>query len=338
MSDSDVEILKQLLTARGEFVSGNRLAESLGISRVGIWSRLEKLRGEGFQFRAVRNRGYSLVREPDTLHPALFEAYREILKPQPEVTTYFYDSIDSTNSEAERLLGEHRDCPFVVISSIQTSGRGRRGRVWHSADERNLYMSWAFRPTLSPSDMQVVTLWMGLCICQFLDREVGVRCGIKWPNDLLVEDRKLAGMLTEARVDAERMRDLIFGLGLNVHGRIHALPDEVRERATALSRHVKERPSINRIAVLLGSVVTKGFQEYTEGPGTSRFAALWSDYDALAGREVEAEYASGRVHGRAEGIDRQGRLLLREAESGRVHALVSGEVSVRPAEPTSRTP
>src|SRR3954462_12388040 len=126
------------------------------------------------------------------------------------------DTGDSTNSEAEPLLDTGASVTLVILAGEQTAGRGRRGRVWHSPPTGNLYSTFVFRPKLEPARLHDFTLWMGLNVCELVSNFTKLEPGLKWPNDLLMNGRKAGGMLTEARVDADEVRDLVFGLGINL--------------------------------------------------------------------------------------------------------------------------
>ena len=151
MDDPDVIILNSLLAARDKYISGNLLAKKVGISRVGIWARLEKLREQGFTFDAVRRRGYRISQEPGELNASLIRAYLALESSSARIV--FFPEIDSTNSEAERQLADGREVPFVIMASKQQVGRGRLGRKWHSPEEGNIYMSYVFRPQLTHARM-----------------------------------------------------------------------------------------------------------------------------------------------------------------------------------------
>jgi BirA family biotin operon repressor/biotin-[acetyl-CoA-carboxylase] ligase len=226
MSPTEVTILRELLAADHGYVSGTRLAKSLGISRVAVWMQLQKLTRQGFAFTAVRSRGYRLAKTPAQLHAGLVHAYLSGRPRPPHVICL--DSVDSTNSEAERQLAAGCPVPLVILARAQTQGRGRRGRAWHSPPAGNLYSTFVFRPRLEPARMHDFTLWMGLNVCELVANFCKIAPGLKWPNDLLVNDRKAGGMLTEARIDADQIRDLVFGLGLNLNGRAQDLPRELQ--------------------------------------------------------------------------------------------------------------
>jgi BirA family transcriptional regulator, biotin operon repressor / biotin---[acetyl-CoA-carboxylase] ligase len=334
MSNPDTVILKALLQADGEFVSGSDLATQLGMSRVGVWSRLEKLREEGFHFEGVRHKGYRLMAEPQALHAQLLEVYLEHIDQQ--VAIHFHDSIDSTNSEAERLLAAGTPTPFVVVAGEQTHGRGRLGRVWHSPRIGNLYASFVFRPGLPYPRMQNITLWLGAQVCDYINRTTGLPVGLKWPNDLILDNRKVAGMLTEARIDADHTRDLVYGLGLNICGRIETWPEEVAKMATCLSAHTSEPLKPNLFAAGLITAVLQAYDSFINTDVTPLLLKLWQRYDVLTGKQISTSRNGKPINGTAEGIDASGALLLR-TESGEIQRLHSGEVSIGSANLSSET-
>ena len=199
----DSSILVAFLEAGDQPVSGDRLAKELGISRVAVWSRLERLRAAGFTFKASTRKGYILTDVPRELNAAWLGAQLRRRKVAPEVE--LLAEVDSTNSEAERRLATGQEAPFAVLARAQSAGRGRLGRRWHSAPAGNLYMSLAFRPFIPPDNLKPFTIWMGLALCAHVEAAYDVKLGLKWPNDLLSADgRKVAGMLTEARLEIGR--------------------------------------------------------------------------------------------------------------------------------------
>jgi len=206
---SSLIILQALLKADSDFVSGNDLAEKLGVSRVSIWGRMEQLRSQGFEFEAVTRKGYRITKKPESLNPLLAQAY--LTNPEECPDLVFLTTIDSTNDHATRLLANDYEAPFFVISNQQTLGRGRMGRKWHSPPSSNLYLSFGSRPYVRPDRMQLFTLWMGVYVARHLRDWLDLDIGLKWPNDLFYNGKKLGGMLTEARVDADSLRELIFG-------------------------------------------------------------------------------------------------------------------------------
>ncbi len=324
--DNDTLILKALLEGASEFVSGNALAKELGVTRVAVWARMEKMREHGFEFEAIPHRGYRLATEPKSLNASLIRAYLACLEPSAKIL--FFPELDSTNSEAERQLAAGRQTPFVILAAEQNQGRGRMGRGWHSPDkEGNCYISFIFRPNLSPQRMQSFTLWMGLNMCELLNDFCKTSVKLKWPNDLILSNRKVGGMLTEARVDADQTRDLVFGLGINVNGRCKNWPRKLARSAISLSTARGEPLPANELAARVITTGLHASKRFFAEACEQEMLALWERYDCLKGRKVMVETENDTATGTVAGIDKSGSLLLRTG-SGKVIALNSGEVTL----------
>ena len=327
MADLDSSILLAFLEADGEPVSGDRLAKELGVSRVAIWSRLERLRTSGYVFAASTRKGYALRSVPRHLDPALLDAHLRLLKVSPKVE--FLAEVDSTNSEAERRLAVGQEAPFAVFARTQKAGRGRLGRKWHSAPSGNLYLSLAFRPFIPPDRLKPFTLWMGLALCAHVEKSLGLKLGLKWPNDLQSPDgRKVAGMLTEARLDADSVRELVFGVGLNLTGAPKDFPAELRATAGSLEAALGAPLDLNREAAGVIAALFRAWEQFEEGTWSRSFRKLWSHHDVLAGKSVRVGLRGDPVAGVVDGIDDEGSLILRTG-GGRRTIVSSGEVTLR---------
>lgn len=327
MADLDSSILLAFLEADGEPVSGDRLAKELGVSRVAIWSRLERLRASGYVFTASTRKGYALRSVPRHLDPALLDAHLRRLKVSPKVE--FLAEVDSTNSEAERRLAVGQEAPFAVFARTQKAGRGRLGRKWHSAPTGNLYLSLAFRPFIAPDRLKPFTLWMGLALCAHVEKTLGLKLGLKWPNDLQSPDgRKVAGMLTEARLDADSVRELVFGVGLNLTGAPKDFPAELRTSAGSLEAALGTPLDLNREAAGVIAALFRAWEQFEEGTWSRSFRKLWSHHDVLAGKSVRVGLRGDPIAGIVDGIDDEGSLILRTG-GGRRAIVSSGEVTLR---------
>jgi BirA family biotin operon repressor/biotin-[acetyl-CoA-carboxylase] ligase len=322
---TEVTILRELLASESGFVSGTRLAKQLGLSRVAVWMQLQKLTKQGFVFEAARSRGYRLVSTPPQLHHALIQAHLAGRARQPNLI--LLDKVDSTNSEAERHLAAGSRLPLVILAREQTQGRGRRGRVWHSPAAGNLYGTFVFRPKLEPARLQDFTLWMGLNICELVSNFTKLEPGLKWPNDLHVNGRKAGGMLTEARVDADQIRDLVFGLGLNLNVRPEDLPRDLQRTAIALAGAAGAPVEVNRFAAALITRVLAAYGQFVEGDYRDKFAELWQRFDVLRGQTVSVTQGDRTVSGTATGIDDEGSLIVRTGP-GRTERFRAGEVTL----------
>ena len=318
-------ILRELLDHDPTWVSGSALATQLGVSRVAVWQHMAKLRAAGFTLEAQRARGYRITAKPAGPHATLIETQ---LKIRPRgFSLLVLDETDSTNDEAARQLAAGRPAPFAVLARRQTRGRGRLGRVWHSEANGNLYLSLAFRPRVPPERMGAFTLWMGLNVCALLANFARVNPGLKWPNDILFDGRKAGGMLTEARIDSDQIRDLVFGLGLNINSPAAAWPSDLAPRAIALAELTGTPLDFNRLAAALIGRILLAYQKFVDGDYTHTFADLWHRYDILRGRSIVLLEGGRRHAGTVAGLDDEGALLLRDAR-GRTTRYRAGEVSI----------
>jgi BirA family biotin operon repressor/biotin-[acetyl-CoA-carboxylase] ligase len=318
-------LLREFLAAGDGCVSGAHLAEVVGLSRVAVWGHLHRLETDGFAFEPVHSRGYRLTARPTALNVALIRA----LLPAGAPSLLFLDSVDSTNEEAGRQLANGRPAPFAIVAAEQTRGRGRFGRTWHSpAAAGNLYLSLAFRPSLPPERVPLFTLWIGLNLCELLAAETGTSPQLKWPNDLHFGPRKVAGMLTETRSDADQTRELVFGLGLNVATPDSAWPRELAARATTLAREAGRSLDLNAIAAKVLARIFAAADRFVSQPPAADIAKLWRQYDLLAGKTITVRQGSETHTGTARGIDETGALLLR-TPAGRTLHLRAGEVTLR---------
>ena len=229
--------------------------------------------------------------------------------------------------ETARQLGAGRPTPFAVLSRRQTNGRGRFGRTWQSDSTDNLYASFAFRPRVRPDRMQTFTLWMGVNVCELLANFTGLSPGIKWPNDILFNGRKAGGMLTEARVDADQIRDLVFGLGLNVNQPAGTWPGDLARRAVSLAEVTGAPLDLNRLAAALIGRVLLAYQKFSEGEHLATFADLWHRYDLLRNKPIALLEGGRRHHGIVTGLDDEGALLLRD-DHGQAQRFRAGEVTL----------
>lgn len=327
MAALDSSILLAFLEAGDEPVSGDRLAKELGVSRVAIWSRLERLRAAGFAFEASTRKGYRLTGTPRALNAALLDAHLRRLKVAPVVD--LLAEVDSTNSEAERRLAVGQEAPFAVLAQAQSAGRGRLGRQWHSARPGNLYLSLAFRPFIPPERLKPFTLWMGLALCAHVEQRLGLRLGLKWPNDLLSQDgRKVAGMLTEARLDADSVRELVFGVGVNLTGAPADFPADLRAIAGSLEHASGRSFDVNEEAARIIRALFRAWEDFEEGAWSRSFRDLWATHDVLTGKSVRVGLRGEPVAGIVDGIDAEGSLILRTG-GGRRTVVSSGEVTLR---------
>jgi BirA family biotin operon repressor/biotin-[acetyl-CoA-carboxylase] ligase len=322
---SEELVLAFLAEAGDEFVSGEAISDKLGLTRAAVWKHVEALRAQGYRIDAVPARGYRLAAVPDRLTP---------LEIRPLLNTHdlgqvlhAYEEIGSTSDRAKELAEEGAEHGEVVIAESQTAGRGRRGRVWVSPPRRNLYFSVVLRPELPPSRAPELTLVASLAICDAL-RQAGVPAGIKWPNDVLVSGRKIAGVLTELAAEPERVHWVVVGAGVNVNARREDFPDDLRDQATSV---LIERGQPAPRALLAAACFT-ALEDWLDRHAEEGFAPIrdaWRTRSVTLGREVVVHEGGRELTGVAEDIDDAGALLVR-GRAG-VERILAGDVTlVRP--------
>lgn len=316
------QVLLQAL-ADGEFHSGSELGELLGVSRTAVWKSLQKLEALGLVVDTVKGKGYRLNRALD-----LLDASR-ILSALPEAAQSMLalrvlQSTGSTNSDASAWLAESRRCVYcVVLAEQQTAGRGRHGRVWVSPFAQNLYLSLAYELKGGVEALSGLSLVVGIALIRTL-KTLGVEdAALKWPNDVWLQGRKLAGVLVELQGEATSGWRVVIGIGLNVHMRAE---DGQQIDQPWISLDAAKVVSRNDLAALLIETLVEVLHEFSQ-KGFAAFVAEWSAADALAGRRVQID--GGRVVGEARGIDVTGAFLL-QPDQGALIVINAGEVSVRP--------
>jgi BirA family biotin operon repressor/biotin-[acetyl-CoA-carboxylase] ligase len=326
MNTINQEILYALLQHFPHFVSGESLAEHLKISRVSIWGHLEKLRSDGFQFEALRNKGYRLLEEPTELHPDLLKAYLNLYT--TDCNLLFFEELDSTNTEAERQLAAQCEVPLYIISKLMSNGRGRRGRKWFSSDSGNMYLTVAYKPNLALGQMSLFTLWIATEICHFFNNTLGLAVKIKWPNDLVYEGKKFMGILTEARIDSEHTRDLIVGIGLNINSNFQQWPIQLQKITTSLQKIANKTWNMNALVAQLIKVISTTYEKFFQKKDNRIFHKLWENYDHLKGQPISIESSQTIYTGIADGIDSTGKLILRTSKNNERMVFDSGEVTI----------
>ena len=324
--DPSSYVLRMLLNASPYYVSGSILAEKLKMSRVGVWSRVDKLRQAGLTIEASQNLGYRLAGEPNKFNLPLLKAWMKENRKTCEVFTH--DQIDSTNNEVERLLANGQKAPFAVLANQQDKGRGRMGRIWHSPKGGNIYLSMGFRPNVQAIRIRNFTLWQGLNICNFLRNYLGNdKIKIKWPNDIFFEGKKLAGMLTEASIDCERIKTLIFGIGLNVNVSSRHYPKGLVNESVALQDIIGEQLRLHELASKLIKIILANYNKTIVQDLHEELLKGWDEVDELKGKKIRISSGNEKITGKASGIDSEGNLLVK-LRNGRFKKVHSGEIVV----------
>lgn len=319
-------ILDMLRSRTGQFVSGEELGRRLNISRTAVSKQIQKLRQSGYDIESTVSQGHRLRQLPDLLRP------EEVC---PRLTTrilgseiHYYSEIDSTNNAAKKCAVA--GCPegTLVITETQQGGRGRLSRGWFSPTAKGILLSVVLRPPFPPQEAPKCTLMAAVALNRAIREVAGIPCGIKWPNDILCNGRKLVGILTEMSAEMDAINHIVIGTGINVNIAADEIPPELKGIATSIL--VEKGAPVSRLDLLIR--VLECLEELYLAVKESGFEAVlaaWRRESITLGRMVNVIAPDKSYQGKAVNIDSDGALLV-ETEGG-MERVLAGDVSIRPA-------
>jgi len=320
----DEKILARLRSS-AEYVSGEDLCASAGVSRAAIWKRVESLREEGYDIDASPHLGYRLVDIPDKLIPAEIKWKLKTRILAKEVISY--NKIDSTNTIAYELAEKGVKEGTVILAEEQAKGRGRHGRGWMSPPGSGIYMSVILRPRITPDEISRITLLAAVAAAQAVRETTGLAASIKWPNDILVNDRKVCGILTEIKAEQDSIDFIVIGIGINVNTRCEQLPKAASSLREELRRGGKNE-KLSRVEVarkLIEKLDENYFILKTEGFGP--IMDEWKTLSDMLGSRVKVVLQGRTFEGLAHDIDPDGALVIRK-DTGTLERISSGDVTM----------
>ncbi|RDY26191.1 biotin--[acetyl-CoA-carboxylase] ligase [Romboutsia weinsteinii] len=316
------KIIEVILNSENEFISGEELSKQLGVSRAAIWKHIKALKESGYNIESVNRKGYRLVEKPVDLLTSQNICH--------DLDTNFigqniihFETIDSTNDYAKQVAGNHVD-GTVIISEEQTKGRGRLGRQFQSNVNEGIWMTIILKPDILPTQAPFITLIAGASIAKALN-DLGVNTSIKWPNDVILNGKKLCGILTELSAEIERVNHIILGIGINV--KTMEFDSEISQVATSLH---KEGYKLSRVDIVRGilSQLEKLYTDYIESNSKEETLKICRQYSAVIGKEVYALKGGDRELVKCLDINEDGNLIV-EKEDKSIKEIMSGEISIR---------
>lgn len=323
-----MDVLQLLnLLADGGFHSGESLGARLGISRAAVWKQVRELRALGVEVHAVTGKGYRLPEKLELLDRSAIISMSRYADELLGERFFLHTSIDSTNAQAMRLVDEG-EARCLVMAEHQTRGRGRRGRPWVSPLGHNLYLSLAWPFQQGVAALEGLSLVCALMVVRALEQLGLEGAGVKWPNDVLIDGSKLAGILLEVQGDVAGPCTVVMGIGVNTDMPAAAAA-EIDQAFSDLVRMTGASANRNRVAAVLVDALLEGVRQF-EQEGFRRFRAPWQERDVYAGSRVEVHSGGQSLTGTVDGVNESGRLVL-ETGSGR-RLISGGEVfpSLRP--------
>ncbi len=322
---TDAQILTALRSARDGGVSGAELSQRLDISRAAIWARIEALREFGYDIEASPHRGYRLVSSPDHLNADdLFSRLGKTHTIGRDIRVF--QETTSTNDVIEKLARDGVKEGVVVFAESQTKGRGRLGRKWMSPPRKGLWFSVLLRPAMRPTAATQLTIAGATALSRAIRLHTGITPKIKWPNDILIRGKKVAGILTELSAELDKVKYVIIGIGVDVNLSASEFPHELRKLATSLK--IETGQAIDR-AELATEILRELDLDYARIVA-GQFAALadeWEAQCATLGHNVVIRLGDRQIQGRAESLDVDGALLLR-TQHGHLETIIGGDVTL----------
>ena len=317
------EILKMLRETDG-YISGQELCNKFGVSRTAIWKVMKQLKEAGYNIEAQQNKGYHIVSSPDVMDAA---ELKSIWKPKwVGCEILYFDSIDSTNTKAQELAEKGYPSGTLVVADKQIAGKGRRGRNWESPSGCGIFMTLMLKPDINPNNASMLTLVSALAVAKALADITGKDAKIKWPNDIVIDGRKVCGILTEMSAQFDYINNIVIGIGINVNN--SSFPEEIS--ATASSLRLLSGGKKYRRAEIIEKIMEYFEKYYSIFLETEDLSALVNEYDAMLvnmKKQVKVLDPKEPFEGKAMGITKTGELIVDTWESRKL--VSSGEVSVR---------
>ena len=309
----------------GDYISGESICRALGISRTAVWKHISMLRGSGFEIAAVPSRGYRLVSCPDLLDSITITPH--LKTGRIGRVLHCLATTASTNSDAFRLAEGGAAEGTVVVADCQTEGKGRRGRVWSSPAGVNLYCSLILRPDVMPQEAPRLTFLSAVAVVRAIGESTGLSARIKWPNDVLLDGRKVAGLLNEMSAETDAVNFIVLGIGVNLNMTADQFPGDLRYPATSLMLSGGTQVDRARFAARLLNHFELLYDEYLH-KGFAPIRKAWQELSNAAGCRIEVTEGETQIAcGMFAGIDDDGALLISGA-GGRVERILSGDVRV----------
>jgi BirA family biotin operon repressor/biotin-[acetyl-CoA-carboxylase] ligase len=315
-------ILRLFREKAGSFVSGEEISLALGVSRTAVWKHIGQLRELGYTIEAAPSRGYRLASTPDTLIPLELRAGLETRIVGRDLV--YFEETDSTNLRAHELGEKGAVEGTVVVADRQTAGKGRMGRHWASPGGVNLYASVLLRPNILPIEAPRLTFLSALATARAVEEIGGIPATVKWPNDVLLGGKKVAGLLNEMSAETEGIHFVILGIGVNLNMRQEQFPAELRYPATSVVLETGKPVSRAAFARALFRHLDDLYELYRE-KGSAPIIRAWEALFEFLGQEVEVDSQDRILRGRVEGLDDDGALIL-QLESGARERILAGDV------------
>src|SRR3990172_7777760 len=317
-------IIDVFKNSRDNFVSGQILSNKIKVSRAAEWKHIEGLRKRGYVIDSIPSKGYRLVEIPDRMSPD--EIKGSIKTGIIGKDLLFFDEVDSTNDIAMGSGAKGAAEGLVVLAEGQSHGKGRMGRTWVSPKYVNLYVSILLRPDISPPHAPVLTMMAALSTAQAITDVTGLETMIKWPNDILVDQKKVSGILTEMNAEQERINYVVIGIGINVNMKREDFPVDLRVPATSLAECLGKRVDRMNLLLMLIRILEQDYDELKKD-GIMSIFNRWRKGCDILNRRIKVSLPGEEITGVAEDLTPEGGLMVR-LDCGEKRVIYAGDVSI----------
>lgn len=320
------KILKRFLQVPGEPISGQVLAEELGISRTAVWKHLQSLQEEGYTFDTIKKKGYLLTSKLDKVDAASIASFLSTKRFGHDI--HYVEQCDSTQIIAHELAQNGAVDGTVVIAESQAKGKGRMSRPWESTKGKGIWMTVIIKPDVPPHQAPQFTLVAAVSIVNAIKSLCkNFTPIIKWPNDILINGRKCTGILTEMIAEVDRVQALLIGIGINVNQERSDFPDELQSIATSLS--IEEGAPLNRAQ--LAAAILHYLEQYCDqyvAEGFAPIKKLWEEASGTIGKQIKATTLTETIEGKAIGITEEGVLEV-QVSNGQIKKIYSADIEIK---------
>ena len=322
-----LKVLNFLESHESEYLSGQDLSDVLKISRVAVWKHIEKIRSLGYRIDSKQKRGYKFVNRTEKLLP--WEITTKIKSKFIGRRIYYFDEIDSTQNYALQISNNKNENGTVIVAEKQTDGKGRLNRKWYSP-EGGIWLSVIIHPEFQISDATIIPLAASLALCESIKKVHKIKTDVKWPNDITIDGKKVAGMLIDTSIQGNKVENLVLGIGINFAVNIQQIEKRLKNSpnfygVTSLFPE-KNRPSKIELLVQFLLELEKVINSLIKGKNT-QIIRDWSKHTNMFGKTISVNSGNGKISGIAKKIDSDGALIIKTGTKNR--RIFVGDVTLR---------
>lgn len=322
-------ILQELKTHAGQYISGEEISDMLQVSRTAVWKYINQLKDMGYVIESQTKKGYRLLESPDSLLPQEIREniHTEVIGQHLK----FLEQVDSTNLYAKKIAEGGFEDGTIIMADEQLKGKGRMGRAWSSPKGKGIWMTIMLKPKISPADAAKITLLTACAVCQGIEEICGIYPKIKWPNDIVINGKKLCGILTEMSAEMDEINYLIIGIGINVNLELAEFPQELQAIATSIKIEKGDSVIRKELAAAIINKFESYYKVFIETGSIKGYIMEYKKKSAILNKEVRVTSSFQELQGTVVDISEEGQLILKLGD-GSIKEIISGEVSVRALE------